>query len=64
MDINTIISYPLISERKALKEKTSYFPYFLSSLGIMNYKGKDLILVGYCYGKLEIYSTDLALFVE
>ena len=55
-------SCPLISERKSIKEKIADSLY---SIGIMNYKEKDLILIGYKNEKFEIYdSINLTLLIE
>ena len=51
---------PLINEMKVYKEKILNK---LSSLAIMKYKGKDFILIGYDYGKFEIYINNLELLV-
>ena len=51
---------PLINEMKVYKEKILNK---LSSLTIMKYKGKDFILIGYDYGKFEIYINNLELLV-
>ena len=55
-------SCPLINERKSIKEKIADL---LDSIGIMNYKEKDLILIGYKNEKFEIYdSINLTLLIE
>ena len=51
---------PLINEMKVYKEKILNK---LSSLAIMKYKGKDFILIGYDYGKFEIYINNLELLI-
>lgn len=58
-DINN--SCPLISERKAYLKIISDL---LFSLGIMKYKGKELILIGYKSNQIEIYDSNLSLIIE
>jgi hypothetical protein len=47
---------PLIKDRKLLNEK-KITGNAISCLGVINYKNKDFILVGFDYGKFEIFDS-------
>ena len=48
---------PLINNRKLITEK-KVFSNTVSCIGIINYKNKDFILVGFDYGKIEIFNSE------
>ena len=47
---------PLIKDRALLKEK-EIVSNIISCLGVINYNNKDFILIGYDYGKIEIFDS-------
>ena len=47
---------PLINKRKLIKEKKTV-GNTVSSLGVINYNNNDFILIGFDYGKIEIFDS-------